>query len=284
MATIDKKGFIHGRIGNVVYRRLGDVTVVQSVPTKVRQTDATKLRAKEFGLASSAAKVLRQVFSGPATHADSRVVNRLGQAVLKAIRNGEPSAEDLGDLHHGNLSFIEGFQFNPKSTVASVLLEKPVVNLREGGRIAVSILAIEKGNLVFPAYSHSCTMRIMVVAVDFKKEYYQYLGYKDITIKNGKALAAEEWLVDEAAEAGSIVMVSLSLHYFSSDGVSDDGISLNDKSFSPAELIAAMPIGEEGAEEQEADVLPFKNPLAGYQGNEIIRELKRMQAKQAKKK
>ena len=86
-----------------------------------------------------------------------------------------------------------------------------------------------------------------------------------------------------AAEADSIVMVSLSLHYFSPDGVSKEGISLNSKDFSPAEIVAALHVGGEGAAERAKDAEPYKHQMAGYQGNDILRELQRMQAKLVKK-
>lgn len=43
MATQDKNGKVRGKINNVVYRELSDKQVMQIVPTRVRQTDATKL-------------------------------------------------------------------------------------------------------------------------------------------------------------------------------------------------------------------------------------------------
>src|SRR3546814_7717000 len=64
MATQDKNGKIRGKINNIVYRELGDKQVMQIAPARVRQTYATKLNAMEFGLASTQAKVLRNVFRG----------------------------------------------------------------------------------------------------------------------------------------------------------------------------------------------------------------------------
>lgn len=281
MARIDKKGFIHGRIGNNVYRQVGNVNVMQSAPHKVQQTAATQLRAKEFGLANNAAKVLRPVFVSQALHADKRIVYRLGQAVLKAIRNGD--AEGLKDLHQGDLSCLPGFQFNLNSPLGNVLQLKPVVNIQEGGVLSINIPAVGKEDLFFPPYSHLCMIRTMVMAINFKKEFYQYLGYRDIFLENkkGKSTEAEEWQLEEAAEANSIVLASLSLHYFSPDGVNENGMLLNDKSFSPAELIAALHIGEDGAEPQDSGALP-KHPLFGYKGNELLRDFKRAQSKAEK--
>jgi hypothetical protein len=284
MAIIDKKGFVHGKAGGQVFRQLGDKLVMQVAPRNVKQTDATKISAKEFGLASSAAKVLRHIFAGPSHCADGRMIGRLTQTVLKALREGKKNEQGLRDLHQGDLSLLEGFQFNSNSPLQDVLEVSPEVILGEGGAVSVNLPGIDKGQLFFPKYSFSCTLRLLVVEVNFKKETYQYLDHRDIRIKEGDGTEELLWEVEEKAEAGSMVMVSLSLHYFSHDGVNEEGISLNNTNFSPAGIIAAMHVGEDGAAARAENTEPYKIPMAGYDGNFILRDLERMLAKMKKTK
>ena len=284
MAIIDKKGFVHGKAGGQVFRQLGGQLVMQGAPKNVKQTEATKVSAKEFGLASSAAKVLRRIFAGPSHSADGKMIRRLIQTVLKAIREGQKGENGLRDLHQGDLSLLEGFQFNSNSPLESVLEVKPEVVLSDGGAVSVNLPAIDKGQLFFPKYSFSCTLRLLVVEVNFKKETYQYLDHRDIRIKEGEGTTELLWEVEEKAEAGSMVMVSLSLHYFSHDGVNEEGISLNTTEFSPAGIIAAMHVGEDGAAARDKNTEPYKIPMSGYDGNFILHDLERMLAKTKKKK
>lgn len=281
MAIIDKKGFIHGRAGNQVYRKVGNVQVLQSAPAKVRQTTATKTSAQQFGMASSTAKVLRHIFAGPSHGADAGMANRLTQTVLRAMRGAEKADFDLRDLHQATLSELEGFQFNKLSPLHEVLAVQADLSISEGGSVKVNLPAIEKDALYFPKYSSHCILRLLVVAVDFKNETYQYLGHQDIKIANGRSSPALQWTTEEKAERGNIVLVSLSLHYFAHDGVNEDGINLNNKSFSPAAIIAAMHVGEEGV--PETANAPYKLPMAGYDGNELLRAFERVQAKLKKK-
>jgi hypothetical protein len=235
-------------------------------------------------MASSTAKMLRRVFVGPAHGADPGMINRLNQSVLKALRAGEEGKPGLRDLHQADLSLLEGFQFNKQSPLEEVLAVKPDVLLNESGSIHINLPVISQQDLCFPQYSHHCTLRLLVAALDFKKETYQYLGHQDIKIKNGRSAEALLWEVEEKAENGNIILVSLSLHYFSSDGVNDEGISLNSKEFSPAGIIAAMHVVSNGTEEAPTTgALLHKYPRAGYNGNELLRDFQRLQAKKKKK-
>lgn len=284
MAIIDKKGFVHGKAGGQVFRQLGDKLVMQVAPKDVKQTDATKISAKEFGLASSAAKVLRRIFAGPSHCADGKMIGRLTQTVLKAIREGQKDENGLRDLHQGDLSLLEGFQFNSNSPLENVLAVKPEVSLGEGGAVSVNLPAIDKDQLFFPKYAFSCTLRLLVVEINFKKETYQYLDHRDIKIREGSGTEELLWEVEEKAEAGTMVMASLSLHYFSHDGVNEEGISLNNTEFSPATIIAAMHVSEDGAAARAENTKPYKIPMAGYDGNFILQDMERMLAKMKKKK
>ena len=60
---------------------------------------------------------------------------------------------------------------------------------------------------------------------------------------------------------------------------------MNSKEFSPAGIIAAMHVAGNGTEDAPtAGALRNKYPMAGYNGNELLREFERQQAKQKKKK
>src|SRR5690606_26619675 len=131
MAIIDKKGFIRGRIGNTVYRKVGDTNIIQSRPARVRQTAATKESALEFGLASSTAKVLRHMFAGLSHYADGGMINRLNNTVLNAIRNGNGANPGQRHLHQGDLSQLVGFQFNRNSPLEETLAIAPVISVED---------------------------------------------------------------------------------------------------------------------------------------------------------
>ncbi|ADY53096.1 hypothetical protein Pedsa_2552 [Pseudopedobacter saltans DSM 12145] len=284
MAIIDKKGFIRGRIGNMVYRKVGDTNIIQSRPGEVRQTAATKESALEFGLASSTAKVLRQMFTGLSHYADGSMINRLNNTVLNAIRSGTEETRGQRDLHHADLSTLIGFQFNRNSPLDETLLISPDIVINNNGLVKITIPAFESNELCWLPAANGCFLRFTVISVDFKQQYHQLLGHHEIDVSKGKNMEQMEWTTPERAEKGSIILVALSVVFYAPDGIRRDGIVLNDKSFFPAAIIAAFhsPYTANGKENKETDSYRF--PLAGYQGEDMLRELKRLQLKESKKK
>lgn len=284
MAIIDKKGFIRGRIGNTVYRKVGDTNIIQSRPARVRQTAATKESALEFGLASSTAKVLRHMFAGLSHYADGGMINRLNNTVLNAIRNGNGATRGQRDLHQGDLSLLTGFQFNRNSPLDETLLVMPDVLLEEDGSVKIMMPAINSGELCWLADANSCSLRFTVMAVDFRKQYHQLLGHHEVEMQKTKTLERMEWTAPERAEKGSIILVALSVVFHTPDGIRHDGIMLNDKSFYPAAIVAALHAPEmaDGSEHKEAG--SYRLPLPDYHGRDMLRELERLQLKESKKK
>jgi len=86
MAKVDKKGFLHGKVGPVVYSVKWQQQFVSEKATDVKQTSATKESALEFGLASSSAFVIRDAFSSTCFMSDPGMINRLNVAVLRCIK------------------------------------------------------------------------------------------------------------------------------------------------------------------------------------------------------
>ena len=280
MAVINRKGFISGRAGNMVYRTRGDVQVMQSIPGKMRQTMATKARGKEFGLASSTAGTIRYLCSSAAHWPDKRMSSRLVQTVLKSIRGGAQGEPGLRDLHVADLSILEGFQFNLNSPLEKVMLIQPTVTLGDSGTVYVNIPALYKYELKFAKDASQCILRFIVVAIDLKKETHRYLGNKDILLEPGESLDALIWEVENKAEQGTILLVSFSVHYFSPDKIDSLGLSLNNSALSPGGIIAARHIGDDGAPvTASADI----GDLPPYRGNDIMDDFARMLEKAKKK-
>ncbi len=109
MAIIDTRGRLHGKIGPVVYRTVGNTNIAQIKAAKVRQTYATKESAIEFGLASNTAKVIRKALYPLTYTADGGMINRLNTAVLKCIKTAEGKEKGERDLHDADLRPLEGF-------------------------------------------------------------------------------------------------------------------------------------------------------------------------------
>jgi hypothetical protein len=278
MAIIDSRGRLHGRLGNAVYRTVGNTSIVQIRPSRVRQTLSTKESAMEFGLASNSGKILRDIFSTLACNSDGRMINRLNAALLKCIKDSELERGER-DLHDGNPGHLQGFQFNVQSPLDKALAVRPVCEL-ESGKMKVHLPEFkENGQLQQLRYGRNCVLRMMMVAVNFRENYYEYLSYQDIAIGRGTTIPEQTWEPDVALPAGCIVLVTVSLHYYGLKDVSGVAQSINSREFSPAEIIGAYRI-DDGVQTGEAEGKEnSRHPLTNYYGRDILDEIIRKRKK-----
>ncbi len=275
MANIDSRGRLHGKIGNVVYRTVGNSNIVQSRPARVRQTLSTKESALEFGLVSNCGRIMRELYSGFSCYSDGRLLNRMNAALLKCLRDSErPRGER--DLQNGNPEHLKGLQFNVHSTLTEALKVRPECFM-DDGKIRVQLPKFrEYGQLQQPKHSRYCVLRLMVAAIDFRQGYYEYLAYQDIEIGRGGLIPAQDWQPEVTLPSGSIVLVSASLHYFGVKGMDGEAMSLNSAAYSPAEIIGAYRIaGSEVSEEEpvQQSKSAERHELINYRGREILDEI-----------
>src|SRR5690606_1298867 len=277
----DNRGRLHGKIGAVVYRSLGSSSIVQSRPGSVRQTLSTKESALEFGLVSNCGRILRALYSGYTCYSDGRLLNRMNVALLKCLRDSEKPRGER-DLQDGNPEHLKGLQFNIHSPLTEALAVRPECFLEEG-KVRVHLPAFkENGQLLQPKYSRSSVLRLMVVAINFREGYYEYLAYQDIEIGRGAVIAAQDWQPELVLPAGSMVLVSASLHYFGMRGPDGEALSLNSTACSPAEIIGAYKIAdaEEPEQDQQASLQQksqstYRHILIDYRGRAILEEIAR---------
>ncbi|ADY54051.1 hypothetical protein Pedsa_3521 [Pseudopedobacter saltans DSM 12145] len=274
------------------------MSIVQAKPARVRQTLSTKESALEFGLVSNCGRILQNLYSSFAFHSDGRLLNRMNAALLKSLKDTEKPRGER-DLHDGNPQHLKGLQFNINSPLNEALAVRPICSMVDGG-IMVQLPAFNVSeDLQLPKYTKNAVLRLMVAAISFREGYYEYLDYKDIPLQHGKVMPEQKWLSDVALPAGSIVLVSASLHCFGMKGIDGEPLSLNGKEYSPAEIIGAYRIDDEVKVEDEAKAenevksgtadqtvpekaFPNRHRLINYRGEEILKEIARKRKRDKK--
>ncbi|MET3880872.1 hypothetical protein [Chitinophaga sp. OAE865] len=102
-----------GKLGNVIGYRRNGACYLRSLPEKVRQTTATRQASRNFGIASSKGKLIRQAI---VPHLDIFPGGSMGNCLNKTlIQAGK-------DLHS-----LEGFQFNRHCNVEKFFFSQPVI-------------------------------------------------------------------------------------------------------------------------------------------------------------
>src|SRR6185312_11340622 len=96
-----------GKIGGLIYSKVGDSTIIRSAPQNIRQTDGTKKRSTEFGRASRAGKNLRMLLKPVILFpSDNKMQTRLISVLLLWLRKSYEAGTPCTEVR-----FINGFQF-----------------------------------------------------------------------------------------------------------------------------------------------------------------------------
>ncbi len=246
MAILDNKGGIHGKAGTVIYRRYRGMTVVQGQPKRFKQTVASRESASEFGMSSSCGRVIREAFL-PAYRDlyDGGMINRLSRAVYQCIRNSRTKGRGERDLHDGELGFLEGMDFNLNSKLSDSLKVKPAVRRNEQGQVVVSLPQINaQTDIVSPFKREKIDryrLRFMLVAFNFRQEFYEYVGVKDVEMGKNDTTEAQELLFDGEVPQGSLLILMASVNCLSYNEYELRYESMNTREYCPAALIATYP-------------------------------------------
>lgn len=290
MAVIEKDGALRGTVANYVYRRYRNLNIVQGKPRRVRQTINSKKSSLEFGLCCTTAKQLRHAFHPVVTAYDGAMVNRLNGLVRRSVQACRSKKAGERDFRDAELSMLQGFQFNETSPLSKVLKVRPEVSLTANRRVRVQVPEFEKyKDIQAPGRTSYYILRTMVVAFDIRQEFYCYVGHRDILI-NGY-VPAQDWLIDEVVPEGRIVMVSMSLHAYVANQLTD-AVSINSKDWSPAEIMGcwSVPAPEGQVEEPlewsaRARVLPEgQYEFSAYSGRELLAKIADLNKKHPQKK
>jgi len=157
---------ITGRIGNLIFYKLGDKYYSRSAPVKVKQTKATKKRATEFGKASRAGKSLRQqllpVIPFPK---DNQMQTRLVSAIFLWLKS------NIGNsLQPCNpVPYVSNYQFTKGYTVTERWKVALRVTHPSEGMMELKIPAfVPSKALSAPANTFSVTSHIIAVGCNME--------------------------------------------------------------------------------------------------------------------
>lgn len=271
MAIQDNDGFWRGKKGDSVFRRLNDKKVVSQAPRPRKQTLSSIGSYSEFGFASNTAKAIRLALGIYYMGLDGGLPNRLNSAVRAALFRSPEAPTGKRDLHHADLSPLVGFQFNAHAPLNKIMKVRPIVEVRDGLALNVSLPAFSPAKEIsYPKspFHINCTARITRYAFNFRKAAYINMGSVEADLNQAPANGFH-WNFDECMPAGCIVLACMSLHYHIQAGEGERK-ELNIREFSPAELIAAFHIPGPFVETDTNWEMQYV-PLDGYRGNETLR-------------
>jgi len=160
-----KDGYVAREKGGVEASRIASDPVFQR----------TRENGAEFGRAGKAGKMLRTALNGMLINsADSRMVGRLTQRMVKVIQADTVNERGLRNVIDGEAELLTGFEFNIRGKLSTTLYAPFVGNIdRVTGDISLSIAPFVPVNMV-SAPSGATHFKIISggAEVDFEAETY----------------------------------------------------------------------------------------------------------------
>ena len=179
-----QKGIIklRGTIGDITFYKTKDGHLAREkggIDAKRIATDPafqrTRENGAEFGRAGKASKVLRSAIRTLLLNAaDSRMVSRLTQAMIKVIQADLISIRGLRNVIDGEAELLAGFEFNIRSTLGSTLFAEYTKTInRVTGEITVTIPPFVPSNMIAaPAGTTHYKIISAGAEVDFEAETF----------------------------------------------------------------------------------------------------------------
>ncbi|EOR95776.1 hypothetical protein ADIARSV_1089 [Arcticibacter svalbardensis MN12-7] len=245
MATIDNKGMVHGTAGSVIYREYRGKNIIQGKAKAFKQTEKTIRSATEFGLSSSAAAVIRTAFEPAYYFKDGTAAYRSTQLVYRSILNNVSGEKGKRDLHDADLSFLLGLDFNATSKLHEVLQMSHSVSKTQEGFVSVTLgslntqTGIKRPKSTSGAYMKH-RIRLMLVAFNFREEYYENLGFQDVDLEGYQSIEGQVITFNKKVPDDCLALVSMSLMLYSPINQTNESILLNSAAFSPCAIIGTL--------------------------------------------
>lgn len=167
-----------GGVGNLSFYKSQDGYLVRKKSGVSRErimSDRAYTRTREniaeFGRGAKATKLLRRAF-GPLirTAADNRVTSRLTSTIMKIIKSDAINARGERSVAHGDITLLEGFQFNKNAGLAKTFGAPFTATIdRAGGKMKVTVAAFNPAELISaPQGATHFRLKSVGASIDFK--------------------------------------------------------------------------------------------------------------------
>ena len=218
-----------GTVDNLIYYKWMNLYCIRTVPSGMRQTEATKRAAINFGKVSSRSKILRNYFMRfIGAPRNKEMQKQLKKALLASIQFMESGAGEMANHP------LNGFHFNEALSLEQSLGFKLNISEQAAGAFQVDIPAINPAKLIkFPPGTNRLQLEMQAVSFSFTHEetysgtpVFLNIPYSD---NNQPSVAVEvsTWYTEPC-----IVLLAVSLSYWQEDK------RINNTGYNPTEIIA----------------------------------------------
>ncbi|MCG2611840.1 hypothetical protein LZZ90_10020 [Flavobacterium sp. SM15] len=237
---------IKGTIGDVTFYKSGDGYLVREkggIDAKRIASDPafqrTRENGSEFGRAGKSGKILRTALRPLLINsADSRMVSRLTQSMMKVIQADLTSPRGLRNVIDGEAELLAGFEFNIRGKLGTTLFAPFVPTIdRVTGAIKVDIAPFIPTNMVV---APSGTTHFKIISggaeVDFENETYVVATSETAILPwNAIATTAISQTNTITANATKPLFLALGIEFYQE--VNGQMYSLKNGAFNPLSIV-----------------------------------------------
>lgn len=227
-------------VGNVVFRIRDGRQIVQSRPSKVRQTAATKKSASEFGSCSKWTKQLRNGLAPFLIRlTDSTMHSRFSAAMYNTIKGN--TALPIGQRAPWNSTMapLQGFDFNTHSPFTNYFKPAIVAELNTNKEASISIPAFDpQTDVVFPTGCTTAKLAFYIYATNLQDPESTLVFHSLLPIDKHTTVPAQNLVTTTPLPQNWFVIASVKLLYYNPNVLTESNY-LNTKTFSPAMVVLA---------------------------------------------
>ena len=243
MAKIGFKGQLTGSVGPVYYRTLNGSSCIQTKPGRgnVKQTEATRQSASDFGRASSMAKAIREsLFPVLQHHSDTAFYRRFAAKVNAATQDGNPQPKGSRSLIDGNLALLSHIDCNTASPFSEYCKGSPELSLSDSNVLTIALPELQVIESITPytdATDAELAFLVTVINPQTNTQSHAELFKFAIPLSNA-TIPARQWTTASLPE-NQLIVVTAAVFYYRRNALVGL-IGLNGKEFHPCEVVGVL--------------------------------------------
>lgn len=232
--AIQVSNFISGKMANIVFYQQHGKWIARSSPASIRQGINTQKRSKNFGIAATTGRLLRQELAGCIPFPkDKPMQSRFSGAIARWL-----GKEDAGQIApQQNLPYISGFSFNTATDFSSRVRIKVGVSRPNNDELLLQLPGFTPA-LAFAAPAGTARVEYCITAVAcnllqanqpaIKAEKLLSYPYNDV------AVPAQQYTLTIPPTEGSLLLTVASVRFLNSAGQLIEKLN-----YLPAEVVDA---------------------------------------------
>ncbi len=245
MARINDKRQFRGAIGNVVFKTLDGKEIVQSRPSRLKQTAGTKISSSEFQQCSTWSRLLREGLDPFLLgRTDSYMYRRFTGAFYNALQTNEELPKGARTPLNADMTDLAGFEFNAHSPFEYYFTPPISAELDEQRQVTISLPAFNpQADMHFAEHTHKAELLLYVYATNLQTNAALTEDYTVINLdQNTALLSGINWTSCPMPE-GCFILVCAKLMYYNVNKFSAKDY-VNSSQLSPAVIVGAFRNGQ----------------------------------------